>query len=161
LWVTKPEMQKLSLKAAGIIARREADDRLLFLVQCDKAESFYRFAGGGIEFGETAADAIVREFQEEYDLAVEVGKLCCICENFYPADGHLYHQLGLFHVCQLLEELAINRTLWHKEHDNIKLVWRELGVLRDRTLHPKGIAQHLVHLEEAPLHLVVRHTKFG
>jgi 8-oxo-dGTP diphosphatase len=43
------------LRAEAIIIRK---DGLAVLVQCDLEESFYRFPGGSVEFGETAAEAI-------------------------------------------------------------------------------------------------------
>ncbi|MGV3287291.1 NUDIX domain-containing protein [Bacillus wiedmannii] len=41
-------------------------------VQCDLSETFYRFPGGSIKFGETAKEAIMRELMEEYDLKIDV-----------------------------------------------------------------------------------------
>lgn len=57
------------------------DDRLLlvnhkFLTQGD----FWAPPGGGIEFGQSAQDALIREFQEEAGITVEPGKLMFVCE---------------------------------------------------------------------------------
>lgn len=48
------------------------EDHSNVLVQCDLRETFYRFPGGYIEFGETAKEAIVRELIEEYNLKIDV-----------------------------------------------------------------------------------------
>ncbi|MEK4512098.1 hypothetical protein [Paenibacillus sp. FSL K6-2524] len=48
-------MKKPLVRAEGIVSN---DDFTKFLVQCDSEESFYRFPGGGVEFGETTAEAI-------------------------------------------------------------------------------------------------------
>ncbi|BCG60801.1 hypothetical protein PUR_42260 [Paenibacillus sp. URB8-2] len=63
-------MPKPLQRAEGIICNHEFTR---FLVQCDTDESFYRFPGGSIEFGETASEAIVRELLEGFDLTVSVG----------------------------------------------------------------------------------------
>ncbi|EJR54941.1 hypothetical protein IIM_01881 [Bacillus cereus VD107] len=57
------------------------------LVQCDENESFYRFPGGYIEFGETAKEAIMRELMEEYDLKVCVQELAIVNEHIFEWDG--------------------------------------------------------------------------
>src|SRR4051794_11701299 len=72
------------LRAEGIIVRK---DGLAVLVQCDSEESFYRFPGGGVEFGEAAAEAIKRELIEEFDLQAEIGALACLNESIVEYDG--------------------------------------------------------------------------
>lgn len=56
------------------------------LVQCDENESFYRFPGGSIEFGETAKEAIMRELMEEYNLKVCVQELAVVNEYIFEWD---------------------------------------------------------------------------
>lgn len=48
-------MNNIILRAEGIII--DLNNQTV-LVQCDKEETFYRFPGGSIEYGETAAQAI-------------------------------------------------------------------------------------------------------
>jgi 8-oxo-dGTP diphosphatase len=91
-------MSKPSLRAEGIIC---TDDFSRVLVQCDKEESFYRFPGGSIEFGETAAEAIIRELIEEFDLEVEVNTLALINESIVEYDGKKRHDCTLLHWCEL------------------------------------------------------------
>ena len=38
----------------------------------------YRPPGGGVEFGETAAEAVQREFTEELGFAIEIMELHCV-----------------------------------------------------------------------------------
>jgi 8-oxo-dGTP diphosphatase len=44
------------------------------------AGNFWSPVGGGIEFGETAADALVREFQEETGITIQAERLLFVCE---------------------------------------------------------------------------------
>jgi 8-oxo-dGTP pyrophosphatase MutT (NUDIX family) len=124
------------------------------LVQCDEDESFYRFAGGTVEYGETAAEAIIREFMEEYDLEVRVGPLIAVNEHFFQYYGKEHHQVTLIHRCELERTNEIPEPLWHKEHASVKLVWRTLSQLRRRPVYPEGIFSLLEQDESSILHLV-------
>ncbi|MBD2860808.1 MAG: hypothetical protein K0Q94_2478 [Paenibacillus sp.] len=124
------------------------------LVQCDEDESFYRFAGGTVEYGETAAEAIIREFMEEYDLEVRVGPLMAINEHFFQYYGKEHHQVTLIHLCELEQTDEIPEPLWHKEHSSVKLVWRTLGQLKRRPVYPEGIFAQLEKNQPGMSHLV-------
>lgn len=58
-----------------------------------KQETFYRFLGGGIEFGESAAETIVREFQEELKTDVLVAERLGVYENHFILEGITGHQV--------------------------------------------------------------------
>lgn len=148
------------LRAAGIMIRDFAatdpghGTERQVLVQCDEDESFYRFAGGTVEYGETAAEAIVREFMEEYDLEVTVGPLIAVNEHFFQYYGKEHHQVTLIHHCELTQTDEIPEPLWHKEHSSVKLVWRTLSQLRRRPVYPEGIFPMLEKEHPSMVHLV-------
>ena len=58
-----------------------------------KGYKFYRFCGGGIEFGETAADALRREFMEEFGVRVIPGRQIGIVENIFEFEGAPGHEI--------------------------------------------------------------------
>lgn len=139
--------------ALAVIQREGAAGRD-FLVQCADEADFYRFPGGAVEFGETAAQTIAREMQEEYGLAVEVGELWMVNENFFTHEGQTGHSVSLLHYCTC--ESAVNLVeLRHQEHDNIRLVWRCEQELRESgRLMPEGIAERLGPTAEGIFHLI-------
>jgi mutator protein MutT len=47
----------------------------------------WEFPGGRVEFGETMAAAVVREFQEEYGMTVEVTGLLGVADHILPEEG--------------------------------------------------------------------------
>ncbi|MEL7492953.1 MAG: NUDIX domain-containing protein [Cyanobacteria bacterium J06554_11] len=56
-------------------------------------EPFYRFLGGGIDFGETSQAALIREFEEEIQAAlIDVEYLTCL-DNIFTYNGKLKHEL--------------------------------------------------------------------
>ncbi len=73
------------------------------LVQCDLRETFYRFPGGSIEFGETAKEAIMRELMEEYDLKIDVQELAVVNEHIFEWNNEKGHHCTLIHWGELLK----------------------------------------------------------
>ncbi|MCB9134460.1 MAG: NUDIX domain-containing protein [Anaerolineales bacterium] len=47
----------------------------------------WEFPGGKVDFGETLAEAIVREFREEYELEIEVIELLKVADHILPNEG--------------------------------------------------------------------------
>lgn len=88
---------RLRLRVCGL--HREAD-RLLMVCHrgIGPTDTFWCPPGGGSQFSETAPDALIREFEEETGLAIEVGNLLFVNEFL---NGPL-HALELF--------FAVNRT---------------------------------------------------
>lgn len=127
------------------------------LVQCDNEESFYRLPGGSIEFGETAADAIEREFIEEFDLRVEIGGLGYVSEGIIECDGIKRHDCTLLHWCSIYAQ--IGNYMQHKEHPEIKLTWRTHEQLKQKPLYPEGILNSLFEHDNSIIHLVVKDSK--
>jgi len=124
-----------------------------FLVQCADDEAFYRFPGGEIEFGETAADTIRREMREEYDLDVLVGPLWVVNENIFTERDQVSHAISLIHTGQLSPVIAIDEVR-HKEYTNIKLVWRSAGAWATKPVYPAGIHAYLHAPMEPIRHLI-------
>ena len=66
-----------------------------------KDEIFYRCIGGGIEFLENSKDALKREFKEELNVDINVGKFLGISENIFVFNGRKGHELILFYEVNL------------------------------------------------------------
>ena len=62
-----------------------------------KNEVFYRCIGGGIEFLENSKEALKREFKEELNIDISVGKFLGIAENIFTYNGKDAHELILFY----------------------------------------------------------------
>lgn len=56
-------------------------------------QSFYRFLGGGIDFGETSQAALSREFQEEIQAELtDIDYITCL-DNIFTLNGKPKHEL--------------------------------------------------------------------
>ena len=65
-------MPTIRIRVAGILIQ----DGKILLVRHEKSnETYWLLPGGGIEFGETAEHALIREFSEEVGIDIKVGKL--------------------------------------------------------------------------------------
>jgi 8-oxo-dGTP diphosphatase len=138
--------------ALCVIFREHQHDRQ-FLMQCADDEAFYRFPGGAIEFGETAADAIRREMCEEYDLAVTVGPLWIVNENIFVDHDQSGHAISLIHTGDL-NQVIVTDEIRHKEHSSVKLVWRSSTAWTTKPVYPAGIEAYLQATAGPIIHLV-------
>lgn len=82
---------RLRLRVCGLY---RDGDRLLMVRHrgVGPTDTFWCPPGGGLQFGETAPDALIREFAEEAGLTVEVGSLLFVNEFMQPP----LHAMELF-----------------------------------------------------------------
>lgn len=72
----------------------EKDDAVLVQICHDKElGTFVRLPGGGIEFGETAEEALHREMMEELGCGASQPKLLGVVENIYDWRGSKHHEI--------------------------------------------------------------------
>jgi len=74
-------VQNIRIRVAGILVR---DDKILLVRHEKNGKSYWLIPGGGVDFGETAGEALVREYREEVGLEVEVGKLVLVQDSIPP-----------------------------------------------------------------------------
>ena len=72
--------KKIRVRVMGILVK---NDQVLLISHrgLNDANEFWMPPGGGVEFGEDLKGALQREFQEEVNLSVEVGRLLYIHEH--------------------------------------------------------------------------------
>ncbi|PEJ80573.1 NUDIX domain-containing protein [Bacillus wiedmannii] len=128
------------------------EDHSKVLVQCDENESFYRFPGGSIEFGETAKEAIIRELMEEYDLKIDVQELAVVNEHIFEWDNEKGHHCTLIHR-GIVKERVINE-IRHKEYEDIILIWKSINELKERATYPEGIVSYLEENKRNTVHSI-------
>lgn len=54
---------------------------------------YYRPLGGGIEYGESSKDAVLREIREELGVGVEGVRLVGVIENIFTYEGEQGHEI--------------------------------------------------------------------
>ncbi len=90
--------QMFSFRVAGILIR---DGKVL--LQKPPDDDGYSLPGGHVEFGETGAQTLAREFKEETGADVAVHELKWVGEITFPWGGKLCQQIGLYYHVELLD----------------------------------------------------------
>lgn len=84
-------MQNIRIRVAGILVK---DDQILLVRHEKDGKSYWLIPGGGVDFGESAEQALIREFQEEVGLDIKVGKLVLVHDSIPP--NHHRQVLNLY-----------------------------------------------------------------
>ncbi len=108
----------------------------------ERHPGFLRLPGGGIEFGETAREALEREFLEELGAAIDDADALGVTENVFSGHGRRGHEIvHAFRVRSVaLEALPIGERLPVLDSDTT-VGWYSLDAIRDGglPLFPPGI----------------------
>ncbi len=73
-------MQRFNIRVYGICINERKE--VLLSDEFYRDLNFTKFPGGGLEFGEGMIDCLKREFQEEFNLEIEVGDLFYLTDFF-------------------------------------------------------------------------------
>ena len=92
-------MGQIRIRVAGILVK---DGQVLLVRHEKQGRTYWLLPGGGVEFGETAGEALVREFQEEVGLYIEVGKLVFVQDSIPP--DHHRQVLNLYFLVSLKDK---------------------------------------------------------
>lgn len=74
-----------------------------------KESYFYRPLGGGIDFGETGAETVVREFREETGHEVTDIRYLTTLENIFTYKGRQAHEIVLLYAGRFVDESLYQR----------------------------------------------------
>lgn len=89
--------------------------------------------GGHVEFGESAAAALQREFLEECAMPVRVGNLALVSEGAFPTRKREHHEINLvFHV----ERSGGGAKPIQSREEGIAFEWMELAAVADTDIRP-------------------------
>ncbi|WP_164233220.1 NUDIX domain-containing protein [Microbacterium hydrocarbonoxydans] len=114
-----------------------------------KGLDFHRAIGGGIEFGERAADALRREFLEELGVIVDDCALLGVLENIFTYEGELGHEIA--HVYAVtsaeIDAIPLDAELYVLDEGS-PVRWVSVDIIRSgsRPLFPEGAAEALLTL---------------
>lgn len=108
-----------------------------------KNQIFYRLLGGGIEFGETAEEAVVREWKEELGLDIKIISQLGVEENIFIFEGNPGHEIVFFFEVELANQEDYDREfkMCEEEHAHTKIKWIDLG--GDALIYPAGFRKFI------------------
>lgn len=137
------------MKALGLHWR---GDRLLAAEVLDDAGRVkgVRPLGGSVEFGETAEEAVIREFREELGITVDILAPPVFMENIFTHDGSLGHEiLAIFTLALPARAFDGQERIAFKEDDGTSCFaeWYPISSLDlpgRPQLYPAGLKAHLL-----------------
>jgi len=150
-------MQTPSVRAAGVVLRGSQ-----VLLHRRLGDAIWALPGGRVESGESAAEAVVREFQEELRCAVKCGELLYVAENFFPHAGASVHEVGLYFLVSFEASPAPMRELsaFRGAEPALEFQWFERGDLASANVRPLFLVNALASARLEFQH-VVEHEPAG
>ena len=149
VWLTQ-FLHKFNVRTQGLLLQNGC-----ILLQTDVSEpTEYALPGGQIRFGETAAEALARRFQQETGAAVAVRELAWTEENFCTYRGQEFQQVALtfhMHMADALPQEGFPGTQEHASH--LRFHWLPVERLSEITVYPQQLHELL---REEKKHVVRR-----
>ena len=110
-----------------------------------KEQEFYRCLGGGIEFLEKSEDALKREFKEELNIEIKVGKFLGISENIFNYKGKNAHELVLFYDAYIDNRDYQEKYKVIEDNSETEAVWIDIDKFKNKEmiLYPEQIFKYL------------------
>jgi 8-oxo-dGTP diphosphatase len=119
---------QIKVRVAGIYTR---GDEILLVNHVKDGRSYWLLPGGGLEFGESLAEGLERELQEEAGLQTKTGRLLLLAESI-PPDKHR-HVLNLVY----LGEITSGEAKLNEVSERLKGVeWKKRAEMKDLTFFP-------------------------
>ena len=87
----KMEETRPRIRVAGILIE---NDKILLIQHHKNNKKYWLIPGGGNDWGETAKEALIREYKEETNMNIEVDEFLFFSETIYPNKER--HILNLF-----------------------------------------------------------------
>ena len=140
-------------RAAAIIV----ENGCVLLATNDNVDYFYS-VGGGVQLGEKAEGAVVREVFEETGILYEIDRLAVIHENFFTDSSELFkdlncHEIALYFLMKAKGNKDLNSDSY-TQGVRENMVWIPIDDLDKHTVYPTFLKEYLNSMNTGILHIV-------
>ena len=122
------------------------DNKLLVGEGFDKVknQTFYRPLGGGIEFLEKSDEALKREFLEEINISIDIGKFLGLSENIFTYQGKNAHEMILYYTIKISDEDYKEEYIVNDDHGQSRAIWVDISEFKNnnKILYPEEILNY-------------------
>lgn len=129
-------------RAAAIIV----ENGCVLLATNDMVDYFYS-VGGGVQMGEKAEDAVVREVFEETGVHYEIDRLAVIHENFFIGSETLKdfncHEIAFYFLMKPRGSQELNSNSFTQDNIREGMVWIPIDDLYKHTVYPTFLKEYL------------------
>ena len=150
-WLFTKENNICNFRAAGVLLR---GDKILLQRERDGTE--YAVPGGHVQFGETAAQSLIREYKEETGADIYCQRLIWIEETFWKWGEKDAHTIAFYYLITLKNDLDIPDSYIesHKDNCNVMLMWVPVDEMKEMTVYPQFIKDKTGCISEGIEHFV-------
>jgi len=126
--------ENIRIRVSGLFVE---NGKVLLVKHQKYGKEYYLLPGGGQDSGETAVDALKREWKEELDLSITVGELLFSGESVPKKD------LNRRHVLQMVFKVTSTSGKINLVPDGplVDYHWEDIGRLGDITIYPQCLPQ--------------------
>ncbi len=97
-------MGRFNIRVYGIWLE---DGQVLLNDQYVSGQKITKFPGGGLEWGEGTRDSLIREWKEEMNIAIQVGKHIYTTDFFQPSAFDDSQVISIYYAVKPLEALTL------------------------------------------------------
>lgn len=105
------EVLRPRVRVAGILIE---DDKILLIEHLKKDKRYWLVPGGGVDWGESTAEALIREYKEETNLDISVEKFLFLSETIAPDKQK--HVINLYFQIKVLKNSIENMQLGNEKN---------------------------------------------
>ncbi len=143
-------MHHIRATALGCFLRNDNELLVMHGYDAVKPEAFYRFIGGGIEFGETGEAALHREIREELQQEIRIIRHLGFFENIFIYAGKPHHEIKQIFLSEFLDGSVYMQDKFevtenYEGQANPTASWMPISEFRagGKILYPAGVLDAL------------------
>lgn len=132
------------------------------LLQKPTNDTAFAFPGGHVAFGETNAQTLMREFQEELGAKISVGELKWVGEIFFPWGNKPCHQICLYYMVNLhsktipMEGKFVGKEQLEGRTFKLEFHWVPLAELEHIEVYPTNVVALMDQIDHGVQHFIYR-----
>ena len=128
------------------------------LIQRGVNDQEFALPGGHVKWGETSADALIREYREELNADVSIDRMIWVEEVFWKWGKRDAHTLCHYYLARLNNprQIPTEGTFLSREDDESRLIfeWVDIGTLGSYKIYPSFLADKIMNLSDGIEHYI-------